>query len=277
MVTAIGTWTVLAAGAVDLPRSTRRAAHGSGEIWVTGGLARRDRERPFDSSRSSAGVVCITLSGICSVTPAFAHGVSSAEAAFMKASPGAHWDAYALFGAEHMITGYDHVLFLLGVLFLLRSWRDVVLFATLFSLGHSLTLLGGVLASIKVNPYLVDAIIGLSIVYKGIDNLDGFRRLLGRAPDPRAAVFLFGLAHGLGLATKLIDAKINPSGIVGNLIAFNIGVEFGQLIVLLVLLLVIALLRSAGLAERYGYRINLLLVTAGTTIAAANGIKAVMG
>lgn len=211
------------------------------------------------------------------VAPVLAHGVSEADAAFMKGVPGPHWAAYARFGAEHMVTGYDHVLFLLGVLFLLRSWRDVVLLATLFSAGHSITLLSGALFGARVDPALVDAVIGLSIVYKGLDNIDGCKRLLGHTPDVRAAVFLFGLAHGLGLATKLMEVKINPVGIVGNLVAFNVGVELGQLAVMLVLLAILSALRGTGLLQRHAYAMNLLLVTAGTAIAAANLIKLKVG
>src|SRR5690606_24673785 len=119
-------------------------------------------------------------------------------------------------GAKHMVTGYDHLLFLVGVIFFLHRLRDVALYVTMFSLGHSVTLLSGVLGQIHVSPHLVDAVIGLSVVYKALDNLGGFRTLFGAAPNPKLAVLGFGLVHGFGLATKLQDIQLSADGLVPN-------------------------------------------------------------
>src|SRR5688572_15242817 len=144
---------------------------------------------------------------------------------------------FAYLGAKHMVTGYDHLLFLVAVIFFVYRLRDVALYVTLFALGHSVTLLAGVIAGIAVNAYLIDGSIGFSVVYKALDNLGILERRLGIRPDPRAATLVFGLCHGLGLATKMLDFSIKPDGLVANLVAFNVGVEIGQLAALTVILI----------------------------------------
>lgn len=165
-----------------------------------------------------------------------------------------------------MITGYDHVLFLVGVVFFLFRVRDVVLYVSLFSLGHSITLVAGVLLHTGVSPYLVDAVIGLSVVYKAFDNLDGFNRLLNWRPDPRIAIFAFGLCHGLGLATKLEQLNLRPKGLLANLLSFNAGVELGQILVLALILLLIAVWRRSRTFSTQAVIANLLLLTAGLVL-----------
>lgn len=167
---------------------------------------------------------------------ALGHAVSGGDAAFVGAIDGVAVVPFVYLGAKHMVTGYDHLLFLAGVIFFLHRLRDVVLYVTLFTAGHSLTLLAGVLGGWRANPWIVDAVIGFSIVYKAFENLDGFRRVFGVAPNPRLAVFVFGLFHGLGLATKLQDLLVSPQGRVANLVSFNAGVELGQLAALALLL-----------------------------------------
>ena len=130
-----------------------------------------------------------------------------------------------------MVTGYDHLLFLAGVIFFLYRVKDVALYVTLFAVGHSTTLLLGVLGGWHVDAYLVDAMIGLSVVYKAFENIGGFRRL-GVQPNTRAAVLFFGFFHGLGLATKLQDLALSKDGLITNMVSFNIGVEIGQLLAL---------------------------------------------
>jgi hypothetical protein len=131
-------------------------------------------------------------------------------------------------GAKHMVTGYDHLLFLVGVIFFLYRLRDVVQYVSLFTIGHSVTLLVGVLGGVRANPYLIDAIIGFSVVYKAFENMEGFRHFFGRQPNIRLAVLLFGFFHGFGLATKLQDFALSPNGLVANILSFNVGVEIGQ-------------------------------------------------
>jgi len=189
--------------------------------------------------------------------------VSSKDARFLQSVDGAAVAPLMYLGAKHMVTGYDHLLFLVGVVFFLYRARDIVLYVSLFTLGHSVTLLAGALGGIRANPHLVDAIIGLSIVYKGFENLGGFRSLLGWQPDPRAAVLIFGLFHGFGLATKLQDFALSKNGLVTNIVSFNAGVEIGQLLALTAVLIALTYWRTRSAYLRYAYATNAMLMTAG--------------
>lgn len=189
---------------------------------------------------SSPKMAAITLSvavGFLFFFPlmSFAHDVSDDNRRFVEALNGPAPGPFFYLGAKHMVTGMDHVLFLVGVVYFLRKFKDIVTYVSLFTVGHSLTLLIGVLNGIQVNPFMIDAIIGLSVVYKAFENLGGFKQTIGRSFDMRGAVFAFGLAHGLGLATKLQDLSVSKDGLLTNLISFNIGVEVGQVLVLLVI------------------------------------------
>src|SRR5215204_77303 len=143
---------------------------------------------------------------------AFGHGVSGDDKAFLEQASGRQLIVFMYLGAKHMVTGYDHLLFLFGVVFFLYRLREVGTYVTLFAVGHSTTLLWGVLGGVHVNPHLVDAIIGLSVVYKALDNLGAYRRWFGVQPNTHAAVLVFGFFHGFGLATKLQDFKLSPEG-----------------------------------------------------------------
>lgn len=193
---------------------------------------------------------------------AFAHGVSGDDQAFMLRSSGPLIGPYIYLGAKHMVTGYDHLLFLAGVMFFLYRLRDVGLYVTLFAVGHSITLLLGVLGGLHVNAYLVDAVIGLSVAYKAFENLGGFWRL-GVNPDTRAAVFIFGLFHGFGLATKLQDLAISPDGLVANMVSFNVGVELGQFLALGIIILLLNMLRVSGQFFRIAGATNVAIMSAG--------------
>ena len=162
-----------------------------------------------------------------------------------------------------MVTGYDHLLFLVGVIFFLFRIRDVLVYVSLFTLGHSLTLLFGVLQEVHANAYLIDAIIGLSIVYKAFDNLGGFRRLLGFQPNNKIAVAVFGLFHGFGLATKLQDFALPKANLWENLLAFNVGVEVGQFVALFFILIVLAFWRRSPSFYTFAATTNTLLMTGG--------------
>src|SRR5215211_2802559 len=100
-----------------------------------------------------------------------AHGVSSKDARYLLSLDGPAIIPLMYLGAKHMVTGYDHLLFLVGVIFFLYRLKDILLYVSLFTVGHSLTLLGGALGGIRANPFLIDAVIGLSIVYKGFENM----------------------------------------------------------------------------------------------------------
>ena len=194
---------------------------------------------------------------------ASAHGVGGGDAAFVTTAQGPQIVPFLYLGAKHMVTGYDHLLFLLGVIFFLRDLRHVALYVTMFSLGHSLTLLAGVLGQVSVDPFLVDAVIGLSVVYKAFDNLGGFKSVFGVQPNPKAAVLGFGLVHGFGLATKLQQLNLSKNGLLANLVSFNVGVEVGQLIALSAMLaLVIAWRRRPGFG-RQALAANVLIMAAG--------------
>lgn len=199
-------------------------------------------------------------------TPSLAHNLSPEDAARVSEQAGMQLSLYLQLGAKHMVTGYDHLLFLLGVIFYLARMRDIALLVSLFALGHSITLIAGVLAEWDVSPYLVDAVIGLSVAYKGFDNLGGFDRLFGDRPNEMMAVFVFGLFHGLGLATKLGEMGLSQDGLLANLISFNLGVEVGQFTALVIIILIlknIPILRErASLASA----VNIGLVAAGCAL-----------
>lgn len=199
---------------------------------------------------------------------AFAHNVSREDAALIAGKSGQQLWLYTWLGAKHMVTGYDHLLFLVGVIFYLRDLRTIAIFASLFAIGHSITLTGGVLLGLNVNPYLIDAIIGLSVAYKGFDNLGGFTATLGESPNEKAAVFIFGLFHGLGLATKLEDLGLQEDGLLANLLSFNIGVELGQLTALFVIVLVLRYLPNRVQGSQVGNAVNVFLMIAGFALMA---------
>ena len=200
---------------------------------------------------------------LMSAIAASAHGVDENTKQFLLGNEGVSIVPFLYIGAKHMVTGYDHILFLVGVVFFLYRTKDVLIYVTLFTLGHSLTLMFGVLFNIGVNAYLIDAIIGFSIVYKGFDNLGGFQRLLGFQPNTKAAVFIFGLFHGFGLATKIQEFNLPKNGLLENLIAFNVGVEFGQFFALMIVLVVISIWRRHSSFLRFSLATNVLLMSCG--------------
>ncbi len=193
----------------------------------------------------------------------FAHGVDETTRHFLVNNSGVKMIPFMYIGAKHMVTGYDHLLFLIGVLFFLHRSKDVLLYVSMFTLGHSITLMTGVLANIEVNAYLIDAIIGLSVIYKGFDNLGGFKRYLGTQPNLRAVVLIFGLFHGFGLATKIQEFNLPSEGMVSNLIAFNLGVELGQFFALMFILLVINVWRRYQSFYQFSTATNTALMSAG--------------
>jgi hypothetical protein len=192
-----------------------------------------------------------------------AHGVSNRDAAFVRSVTGPVPAPFMYLGAKHMVTGYDHLLFLVGVIFFLYRTTDVVKYVSLFTLGHSVTLMVGVLAHVPANAYLIDAVIGLSVVYKGFENIGGFERLVGRRPGTRWAVLIFGLFHGLGLATKLQELGLPARGLVANLVAFNVGVEIGQVLALLGVLIALTWWRTHRGFLRHAFGTNAALMAGG--------------
>lgn len=200
---------------------------------------------------------------VCGTAAAIAHDISADNARFVQNLTGTAVGPFLYLGAKHMFTGYDHLLFILGIVFFLFRPRDIVLYVTLFTIGHSTTLLLGVLANWRVSGELIDAIIGLSVVYKAFENINGFKALSFWQPDTRLAVLFFGLCHGLGLATKLQDYISTDNSLFVNLVSFNIGVEIGQLLALSAILLVLTLWRRQPGFANQTYTLNLIIMCAG--------------
>jgi hypothetical protein len=202
--------------------------------------------------------VTVALTGV-----AEAHGVAGRDALFLQSIQGAAIGPLMYLGAKHMVTGYDHLAFLIGVIFFLYRTKDVVQYVSLFTLGHSLTLLGGVLGGLRANPYIIDAIIGFSVVYKALDNMDAFKHFGGFQPNARVAVLVFGLFHGFGLATKLQEFDLSPNGLVANIVSFNVGVEIGQVVALTAVLALLTYWRAHRGFHRHAFLTNGVLMAGG--------------
>jgi hypothetical protein len=192
-----------------------------------------------------------------------AHGVDDETQSFLLGNKGIAFGPFLYIGAKHMITGYDHLLFLVGVIFFLYRTKEILLYVSFFTIGHSLTLLLGVMADINVNAFLIDAIIALSIVYKGFDNLGGFKQFFKKQPNTKIAVLIFGLFHGFGLATKLQEFNFDKEGLFINLIGFNIGVEIGQFLALGLVLILLGIWRRYTSYIKFSNLTNILLMVAG--------------
>ena len=205
----------------------------------------------------------LLIAGVVASAVVGAHGVSDKDALFLSMINGPAVGPLMYLGAKHMVTGYDHLLFLVGVIFFLYKVKDVVLYVSLFTIGHSLTLLAGVLGGIHANAYLIDAIIGFSVVYKAFENMDGFRRVFGVQPNTRAAVLIFGLFHGFGLATKLQEFDLAQQGLVANIVSFNIGVELGQALALTFILIAFTFWRTRRGFLHHAFATNAIVMACG--------------
>ena len=196
-------------------------------------------------------------------TDTFAHAVTQGDKGYIQEISGVHLLPFTYLGAKHMATGYDHILFLFGVIFFLYKLKDIAVYVSLFAIGHSTTMVLGVYHNIGINSYLIDAVIGFSVVYKALDNLGAFRRWFGVQPNTKVATLIFGLIHGFGLATKIQEYEISRDGLVPNLLAFNVGVEIGQLLALSVILIGISFWRRTAGFVRYAYSANVAMMSAG--------------
>ncbi|MDH0365150.1 HupE/UreJ family protein [Comamonas aquatica] len=207
----------------------------------------------------------LLLLGLFALIPldVLAHAVTQGDKGYIQEISGINLVPFTYLGAKHMVTGYDHILFLFGVIFYLYRLKDVGLYVSLFAIGHSTTMLLGVYFDIGISSYAIDAIIGLSVVYKSLDNMGAFQRWLGFQPNPRAATFIFGLCHGFGLATKIQEYEMSRDGLVPNLLAFNFGVELGQLLALGAILIAMGYWRRTASFARYAYTANVAMMTAG--------------
>ena len=222
----------------------------------------------WNPARSSliAAVIAIALISLLWPAAAGAHNVSKRDASFVASNQGTAIGAFLYLGAKHMVTGYDHLMFLVGVIFFLYKLKDIVQYVSLFTLGHSITLLAGVLGGVHANSYIIDAIIALSVVYKAFDNMDGFKRFFGFQPNTRAAVLIFGLFHGFGLATKLQELTLSKNGLITNIISFNVGVEIGQVLALTAVLIALSYWRMHKSFLRDAFATNTALMAGGFTL-----------
>ena len=194
---------------------------------------------------------------------ALAHGVAEGYKVYIEEITGVHLLPFVYLGAKHMFTGYDHILFLLGVIFFLYKLKDIGIYVSLFAIGHSTTMLAGVYFGTNINGFLIDAIIGLSVVYKALDNIGAFQRWFGFQPNTKIATLVFGLFHGFGLATKIKEYEISKDGLIPNMLAFNVGVEIGQLLALGAILIAMSYWRRTGSFMRHAYTANVLMMIAG--------------
>jgi hypothetical protein len=217
-------------------------------------------------SRTTLLVAIVIIAGLL-IPAASAHDVSKRDASFVEANEGPALVPFLYLGAKHMVTGYDHLAFLVGVVFFLYRIKDIILYVSLFTLGHSITLLAGVLGGIHANSYAIDAIIGFSVVYKAFDNMDGFKRLFGFQPNTKLAVLIFGLFHGFGLATKLQELDLSRNGLVTNILSFNMGVEIGQVLALTAVLIAIGFWRTHRGFLQHALATNTALMAVGFVLA----------
>lgn len=193
----------------------------------------------------------------------FAHGVSSADQELLRT--GGLW-AYIQVGATHMLTGYDHLLFLAGVVFYLNNFKDILKFITVFTIGHCITLIGATYNGITANEHLVDAVIALSVLYKGFENLGGFEKLKVKSPHLLLMVGLFGLIHGFGLSTRLQSFDMGGGQFLAKILCFNLGVEVGQVLALIPIVFVITLSRKRRQFPAFYKAVNWYLVLAGIAL-----------
>lgn len=218
---------------------------------------------PYSMRQSLTLMAMVLLALLTFATMAYAHAVTQGDKGYIQEVSGMKLIPFMYLGAKHMVTGYDHLLFLFGVVFFLYKMKHVAIYVSLFAIGHSTTMLAGVFFGWNVSSYLIDAIIGLSVVYKALDNLGAYQRWFGVQPNTKAATLIFGFFHGLGLATKILDYDIAPNGLLPNLLAFNVGVEIGQLIALAMILIVMGFWRRTPSFWKHAYTANVVMMSAG--------------
>jgi hypothetical protein len=222
--------------------------------------------RALASGRATALILTLLALHALGAAQALAHNVTPGDAGYIQEIWGVHIIPFIYLGAKHMVTGYDHILFLLGVVFFLYKMKDVAIYVSIFAVGHSVTMLLGVWYGWGINAYIIDAIIGLSVVYKALDNLGAYQKWFGVQPNTKAATLIFGLFHGTGLATKILEYQIAEDGLLANLIAFNVGVEIGQLLALAVILIVMGYWRRSPNFMRQATVANIIMIVLGVIL-----------
>lgn len=213
-------------------------------------------KRPFLNGRWFFVLLSMVLA-----SQVFAHGMSDAEKQIITEGGNLH---YLWIGATHMLSGYDHLLFVFGIIFFLTSFRDIVKYITAFTLGHSVTLIYATFTGLQVNYFLIDAVIALSVSYIAFANLDGFKKYFYvKAPNLLMMIVGLGLIHGLGLSTRLQQLPLSEDHLLMNIIMFNIGIELGQLLALAVMLVILHSWRKRESFKPISRIANLFLIFAG--------------
>jgi len=193
-----------------------------------------------------------------------AHGVSASDQEVLN---NGGLLSYIFVGAKHMITGYDHLLFLTGVIFYLNNFKDILKFITVFTIGHSITLIGATYLGIKADEHLIDAVIALSVLYKGFENLGGFKKIFNiESPNLLLMVFIFGLIHGFGLSTRLQSFEMGTTQFLSKIVSFNIGVELGQVLALIPIVFVISKWKVWKSYQLFHKVVNWFLILAGVLL-----------
>lgn len=221
------------------------------------------RGKPSTTSDRKSMTRKLLLLVLCFASAVLAHGVAEGDKGYLQEITGFHPGPFVYLGAKHMFTGYDHILFLFGVIFFLYRAKQVALYVSLFAIGHSTTMILGVYTGVAISGYLIDAVIGLSVVYKALDNLGAFRVWFGKQPDTRAATLGFGLIHGFGLASKLQEHELGGDGLLGNLLSFNLGVEIGQFLALGLILIAMGAWRRTASFHRHAFAANVVMMSLG--------------
>lgn len=196
----------------------------------------------------------------------FGHGMSDAEKQMIIDGGNLR---FTWLGMSHMLSGYDHLAFVFGIVFFLTRFKDVVKYITAFTLGHSVTLILATFLAIQVNYYVIDAVIALSVVYIAFHNLGGFEKWLGmKAPNMLAMIFALGLIHGLGLSTRLQQLPLSeePLDLLLNIVSFNIGIEIGQILALAAMLVLLNIFRKRASFAAFSTLANGLLIWVGTLL-----------
>ncbi len=195
---------------------------------------------------------------------ALGHGMSAAEQTSIM--EGGNFKYFSI-GASHMLSGYDHLLFIFGIIFFLTRFKDIVKYITAFTLGHSITLILATFNGIQVNYFLIDAIIALSLCYIAFTNLDGFKKHLNiKAPNLLVMIVGLGLIHGLGLSTRLQELPLSDDHLLMNIISFNLGIELGQILALSVMLVLLTLWRKRDSFTAFSKISNYGLIFAGLVL-----------
>ncbi|MFK7807277.1 MAG: HupE/UreJ family protein [Saprospiraceae bacterium] len=216
------------------------------------------------NTRQINKLTLLTLLTILLPSLLLAHGVSASD---QETLSNGGLLSYILVGAKHMVTGYDHLLFLVGVIFYLNNFKDIVRFITVFTIGHSITLISATYLGIKADEHLIDAVIALSVLYKGFENLGGFKKLLGMtSPNLLLMVFLFGLIHGFGLSTRLQSFDLGEGQFLAKIVCFNIGVELGQITALIPIVFIISKWKDFASYKVFYKVVNWFLVFAGIAL-----------